>query len=103
MTRIIYPENDTITNLVKNPLNDALKALLNAQNNCSFLIPSDFAYVEYVRTLGSKIYGYRRKLVNIYSDISMIDRRYTGTFEEIDSLREKIDVSTIDERERLVK
>ena len=103
MTKIIYPESDTLTSLVRNSMNDTLQSLNKAQSYCSYLIPKDFQYLNYVNNLGGKIAGFSKELNKCYSALGKVDRDYQNTLSLIHESCELLDTSTILERGRLIK
>lgn len=103
MSKIVYPETESLSSLVRNSLNDGLQSLNNAQNQCVYTIPGDFAYLSYLRGLGSKISGFRQDVLNIYKSIEGIDQSYRATLDSLDGYRESLDLSIIEERSRLIK
>lgn len=103
VSKIVYPENETLASIVRNPINDTLQDLKTAQNYCVFTVPKDFAYLGYLRELGGKILGIRQDLVNLSRNIDEIDKSYSATFDALDTYRQSLDLSTLEERDRLIK
>jgi len=103
MSKIIYPESDSLTSLVRNSMNDTLQSLNKAQGYCSYLIPKDFQYLKYVSNLGVKIAGLGKELNNCYSALGRVDKDFQNTISTIHEVTEILDVSSIEERGRLIK
>ena len=103
MSKIVYPETDTLANLVKNPIMDSQKALTQAISYCTYSIPYGFAYLNYLKTLGNKIAELRAESYSIYGAIEKIDFAYQNAFDTLDLYKDGLDLTIIEERDRLVK
>lgn len=103
MSKLVYPEKESLVNLVRGPLNDTISSLNTAIGQCSFVVPNDFAYLSYLRTLSTTIAEYRGKVYEIFGDIDKIDVGYRNAFDTMSSYKESLDLNVIDERDRLVK
>lgn len=103
MSKIIYPESDTLTSLVRNSMNDTLQSLNKAQGYCSYLIPKDFQYLNYVSNLGGKIAGFSKELNSCYSALGKVDKDFQNAMSAIHESSELLDTASIEERGRLIK
>ncbi len=103
MSKFVYPENESLVNLVRAPLNDTIQSLNTAIGQCSFVVPNDFAYLSYLKSLGTSIAEYRSKVYEIFGDVDKIDVGYRNTFDTMESYNESLDLSVLDGRDRLVK
>lgn len=103
MAKINYPESEGLSGVVAAPINDAVQNLTSAKSFCNFSIPTDFAYLEYVNNLYSTINDYQNRANKIANMASSTDKSFRLTFDAMSSSSQALDVSIIDERDRLVK
>lgn len=103
MSKINYPENETLASLVSKPFNDISQSLTSALNYCAFNVPRDFRYLQYLRDIGGIIDGYRNDLTSIFNACENIDKGFRATLDSIDSMNNNLNTDVIDERERLIK
>lgn len=103
MSKINYPESDGLRSIVKDPINQTIKQLNSAINSCSFLIPVDFKYKNYLVNLSTVISDYATRSSEIYSTACATDNMFKSTFESMSSFDESLDITVIEERDRLVK
>lgn len=103
MSKISYPENETLNNLTVNVMNDTLKSLNSAINYYSYRVPNDFQYINALRDVGVRINNHINALNSIHSKIEGIDRAFTATMDSIDAMKDSLKTDVIDERDRLIK
>ena len=103
MSKIYYSDNSSLSNQTNSYLYDSFSCVKNTLNYCNYLIPSDFAYVSFLRSLPSTLSDYLRRLNQLSSSLGEIDRGYQSTFESMESALAGLDVSVIDEKLRLIK
>lgn len=103
MSKINYPENDTLCSLIRNPINDVSNSLTSAQNYCSFSVPNDFPYMQFLREIGGIINNYRNDLNNIFRSCDNIDKGFRATLDSMGAMNNNLNTDVIDERDRLIK
>ena len=103
MSKVVFPENDGISKLVYDTVNSGVNNINKACENCSYTIPNDFVYLNYLLDLGNTVAGFGQQLVDLYGKIEGTDKSFFDTFANIDSSHLSIDNSLIEERERLIK
>ena len=103
MSKISYPDNETLGNLTVNAMNDTLKSLNSAINSYSYTVPSDFQGLKNLKQVGSRISKHITKLDSIHNTIEGIDKAFRATMDSLDSMNNSLDVGIIDERDRLIK
>lgn len=103
MSKIVYPENENLMSIVQNPINDTIQYLNTAVSQCNYVIPNDFAYLSYLKSLPTTIAGYRSKLYEVFGDIDKIDMGYQTAMDTMDTYKDALQFTTLEERDRLVK
>lgn len=103
MSKINYPENDSLGNLVSKSIQDTSKNLNVVLNNCSFSVPSDFSHVNSLRDFQSRVSSHANELNKIANMIVGIDRSYAAILDSIDAMKDNLNIDAIEERERLIK
>ena len=101
MTKLVYPKSG-IYIMVKNNIENCNNYLIKANSNCSFVVPSNFSYISYLRSLSSTINEFKKDL----SEIDYILRDISNNYQNLeDSLLEydsKFEVVKIKERDRMI-
>lgn len=103
MSKIVYPESDTLTSLVRNSMNDTLQSLNKAQGYCSYIVPKDFQYLKYVSNLSGKIAELGSELNKCYNALGKVDKDFQNALSAIHESSELLDTASIEERGRLIK
>lgn len=100
MSKVNYPDRDSIAGLTRNSINDAYYRLGNAQGFCSFVLPQGCPNAEYIKGLYNRIGNLRYKTANLLKSIESIDKNYALTKEGINNITAKLSVDVIDDRHR---
>ena len=103
MSKIIYPDSEGIYPLVENMFNESITCLKSAQSFCSYSIPLNFSYLNYLKDLPNKVQGYLNDANEIVNKSKEIDNSFKLT---LDSLKDKcssLDTSLLETRDRLIK
>lgn len=103
MSKIIYPDSEGIHGLVENMLNESINGLKAAQSYCSYSVPWDFSYVNYLKELPNKVQGFLNDANEIVGKSKEIDDMYKLTMDSLKDKCSSLDVSLLDARDRLVK
>ena len=103
MSKITYPEETGVFVVVENPVNDSIKKLDEAINNCAMSVPSDFPYLSYLRSLPGEIADYKTRANEILVSAKNIDNNFKFAFEDIDSSQAALPNDILESRDRLVK
>lgn len=103
MSKIYYSENDSLSKQANPHLYDTFSCVKSSLNHCNYMIPNNFAYASFLRSLPSALSDYLRKINQISKSLGEIDKGFHNTFDSMGSALEGLDVSVIDERARLIK
>lgn len=103
MSKVMYPEEESVAGLILNSVNDGINSINNASGNCSYTIPNDFVYLNYCLELGNTISNYGQRLVDLYGKVENTDKAFYSTFDNMDANLATIDTTLIKERDRLIK
>ena len=103
MSVINYPEETGIYTIVEKSINDTVKALDAASNQCSLSVPSSFTYINYLRSLPGVISKFKKEANEILISAKNIDNNFKFAFEDIDSSYTTLSYDILDSRDRLVK
>ena len=103
MSKISYPENESINSLTLNTMNDTLRSLNNANNQFSYKVPSDFQCLNALKEISAKLNNHMNELTNIHNKIVGIDKAFAATMDSLDATKDSLNTDVIDERDRLIK
>lgn len=103
MSKINYPEETGIYTIVEKPVNDTIKGLESALNQCSMSVPSSFAYISYLRSLPGVISEYAKRANEILISAKNVDNNFKFAFEDIESTYSTLNTDILESRDRLVK
>lgn len=103
MSKINYPEETGVFVIVEHAINDSMKKLDEALNQCAMTVPSSFAYINYLRALPGEINGYKKEANEILVSAKNIDNNFKFAFEDIDSSHATLPNDILETRDRLVK
>ena len=103
MSKISYPEETGVYIVVDKPVTDAIKNLDVALNQCSFSVPSNFGYINYLRSLPGLIGDYKKDANEILVAAKNVDNNFKFAFEDIDSAHSALPNDILETRDRLVK
>lgn len=103
MSKIIYPDSEGIHGFVESMLNESINNLKTAQSLCSYSIPWDFSYVNYLKDLPNKVQNYLNDANEIVSKSKEIDDMFKLTLDTLKDRCSSLDVSLLETRDRLVK
>ena len=103
MSKISYPEETGVSIIVEKSINDTIKKLDSALNQCSMSVPSNFSYINYLRALPGDISDYKKRANDILIKAKNIDNNFKFAFEDIDSSQATLPSDILETRDRLVK
>jgi hypothetical protein len=103
MGKLMYPEEETVSSIILNSVNDSISSLNNAQSNCNYTIPGDFVYVNYLVDLGNTVSNFNQRLVDLYGKVENTDKSFYATFDNMDAYLNSVDTTVLKERDRLIK
>ncbi len=103
MAKIVFPDEDTISNVVMGSVNDALKSLTDAEYYCNFSYPGNLPIIKNIKSVSSTIRSYKNELKNIYNSSLDTDRSIQSLRDGLESNRNSLNVDVIEERGRLIK
>lgn len=101
MSKIKYPSEGIY--YISRDLIDKSKTCLNANLNVSFDVPSDFSYRSYILKLNTISSNFYKELVSIEKAIYDSNRRFSNLSEDLSNSINKMVVTKIDARERMIK
>ena len=102
MSKLSYPSNGLLSYCNGN-LESSRDNLSNARNNCSFDIPVDFPYRNYLSGLYDTLDSYVNELTNIKQVIMNVDKNFENLSTELTNDVNNMDKSIINVRDRLIK
>lgn len=103
MSKIVYPEETGVFVVVEHSVNDLTNKLTEALNQCSMTVPSNFGYINYLRSLPGLINDYKKEANEILVSAKNIDNNFKFAFEDIDSFQATLPNDILETRDRLVK
>lgn len=103
MSKVIYPETEGIYSLVEASMMEPIKALKNASESCSLSIPSNFAYINYLRGLPKTLASFVKDANEVVSLAKEIDNNFMQVINNLNDKCSSLDDSLLKPRERLVK
>ena len=103
VSKINFPEETGIFTVVEKPINDTIKDLDAALNQCSMSVPSSFSYLNYLRSLPGVISDYTKRANEILVSAKNVDNNFIFAFENIDSTYSTLNSDVLESRDRLVK
>lgn len=103
MSNIRYPNNDTLSNLIRSNMNSLISDLNDAKSDCYFDPPGDFSYRNYVLNLENLIDSYKSRARAIYSTVENIDRSYRNMRDSVNSITDRINTKVIEKRDKIVR
>ena len=101
MSKLIY-FNDGIYGYCKDYLINCENKLQNAISKSSFDVPNDFCYKSYINELDSLLISYREKIKYLNKKIFDIDENYNALSLSLVSNVNKMTISKIKDRDRMI-
>ena len=103
MMKLVYPEEGIYTycKADSNTSYNSLKNAVSYTNN--FEIPSDFTYNSYLYNLGSTLYKYQNEISSLDAVLNTIDSDYESLAERLSTEANKLSVTKIKTRDRMIK
>lgn len=101
MTKLVYPKDGLVVSCGKS-VRTCTRKLSGAIGECSFDIPSDFVYSNYLNGLESKLNAYLATVHEISSKIKKTDREFSNLSDSLEDSAKKITVNKLRNRERMI-